>query len=286
MAALDAVSRADGPDLLKTVSAMAEHVGRLGISAADINGRVDDISGRAGKQKEKLAEVVSATHIMAEANAHIASEASKAMGVTRVVGATVESAQATVGTALQTIVGLVDGVTGIEEKLPGLQSSLTQVSQVAKDIKKIAGQTNMLALNATIEAARAGEAGKGFAVVANEVKALSRQTAESVTMIENTLGALSQLITSLISESQEASKVAAAAREGSGDIGAAVDNLRQASSAVSEMETQVSSIAQAAEENSQLCAGIDVDIRGLDEAAKSTVDDLSIAKERACPCWL
>ena len=263
--------------LWQTISAMAEHVGRLGISAADITGRVDDIALRAGQQKEKLSEVVNATRIMTEANSRIASEASQAIAVTQTVGQSVQSAETTVARALNTILGLVDGVAGIEEKLPDLQSSLVQVSHVAKDIKKIAGQTNMLALNATIEAARAGEMGRGFAVVANEVKALSRQTAESVTMIERTLGALSQQIELLINDSQQASTIAASARQGSGDIGIAVDNLRQANQAVTQMATQVDAIAQAAEENSQLCAGIDGDIHEMDE----TANDLLAAKEHA-----
>jgi methyl-accepting chemotaxis protein len=260
---------------------MAEHVGRLGIAAADINGRVDDISGRAAAQKEKLAQVVEATLEMAKANEAIAREAGQAVGATTKVGDAVVQAQTTVGSALETILGLVDGVTGIETKLPGLHNSLTQVSQVAKGIKKIAGQTNLLALNATIEAARAGEAGRGFAVVAGEVKALSRQTADAVTMIEGTLTQLSNQIAVLIEEAQTASKIAAAAREGSGDIGAAVDTLRQANEIVRAMSQQVAEIEASADTNAQHCATIDADIHSLDEAAKSTVDDLQAAKERA-----
>ena len=277
----DAAAAAAAPGLWRTIKAMAEHVGRLGVNAADINGRVDDITARANHQKQKLTEVVDATRIMAEANARIASEANQAMDISGTVGQSVESAEATVGVALKTISGLVDGVSGIEAKLPGLQNSLVQVSSVAQGIKKIAGQTNMLALNATIEAARAGEAGRGFAVVANEVKALSRQTAESVTMIERTLSTLSEQITFLIEESRVAAAIAASAREGSGDIGLAVSNLRQAHSAVTQMASQVGVIASAAEENSQLCAGIDHDIHSLDDEARSTVDDLQAAKERA-----
>lgn len=267
--------------LWRTISTMADHVGRLGIAAADINGRVDDISARATAQKEKLTQVVEAAREMADANASIAHEASSALEASGTVGDAVAGAEATVGTALDTILGLVDGVTGIEAKLPGLQQSLTQVSQVAKGIKKIAGQTNMLALNATIEAARAGEAGRGFAVVAGEVKALSRQTADAVTMIEGTLSALSDQITFLIQESQTASQIAAAARAGSGDIGAAVTNLRQASDSVRHMTQQVASIQQAADTNAQHCDQIDSDIHSLDEVAKSTVVDLQATKERA-----
>ncbi len=64
-----------------------------------------------------------------------------------------------------------------------LAAATQEIGKVVKVIKNIAGQTNMLALNASIEAAGAGEAGKGFAVVANEVKDLSRQTAEATNMI-------------------------------------------------------------------------------------------------------
>lgn len=60
-----------------------------------------------------------------------------------------------------------------------LQQSFQEISKITDIINDITAQTNMLALNAAIEAAAAGEAGKGFAVVANEVKALSRQTADA-----------------------------------------------------------------------------------------------------------
>ncbi len=67
--------------------------------------------------------------------------------------------------------------------MTSLRSAAEQIASVVKLINAIASQTNLLALNATIEAARAGEAGRGFAVVANEVKALSRQTADATKQI-------------------------------------------------------------------------------------------------------
>lgn len=91
-----------------------------------------------------------------------------------------------------------------------LNNSSKQIGRIVGIINNIADQTNMLALNAAIEAAGAGEAGKGFAVVANEVKELSKQTAEATeeislqieTMQENMSGAVKavETITEVIKE--------------------------------------------------------------------------------------
>ncbi|MBF0226768.1 MAG: methyl-accepting chemotaxis protein [Desulfobacterales bacterium] len=59
-----------------------------------------------------------------------------------------------------------------------------EIGNVTETITDISEQTNLLALNATIEAARAGDYGKGFGVVANEIKELSRQTAEATSEIK------------------------------------------------------------------------------------------------------
>ncbi len=76
-----------------------------------------------------------------------------------------------------------DETTRTNTAVETLVSSAERIGAITKLINSIASQTNLLALNATIEAARAGEAGRGFAVVANEVKALSRQTADATKQI-------------------------------------------------------------------------------------------------------
>ncbi|MFD2235391.1 methyl-accepting chemotaxis protein [Phaeospirillum tilakii] len=270
----------DSDTIQRTIKAMAERVGRLGVEAIEIDGRVDQVAARGLSRKQDLETVVRSVHEMAEANVRIndLSVATKtAMG--SVAGA-MDEARATSQAALHTIEGLVEGIGHIEGKLPDLQKSLSEVAAVSKDIQKIAGQTNLLALNATIEAARAGEAGKGFAVVAGEVKDLSRQTANAVTTIQSTLATLGSLIDTLIAESRAASTVASSARSGSGDIGGAVTRIEQVSHELAQVQSQVDSIVDAAARNREQCAAIGEAIDLIEETTKASVEDMEAVKQR------
>ncbi|MBV8612282.1 MAG: methyl-accepting chemotaxis protein, partial [Acetobacteraceae bacterium] len=134
-----------------TIGAMAECVGRLGIEAADIAGRVDQVTRRAVAQKERLDRMVEATGAMARSNEGIGVAADVTRRAAGGGVAAMQDSRAVVKAALATILGLVDSVGSIEAQLPGLQGALGQVAKVTKDIKEVAGQTNLLALNATIE---------------------------------------------------------------------------------------------------------------------------------------
>jgi len=71
-----------------------------------------------------------------------------------------------------------------------MTETANEIGEVVRLIRDISKRTNLLALNATIEAARAGEAGRGFSVVANEVKSLSVQTDDAITVIQSKIDAL------------------------------------------------------------------------------------------------
>lgn len=80
---------------------------------------------------------------------------------------------------------------------------IKNIEVMADTIAEIAEQTNLLALNAAIEAARAGDQGKGFAVVAEEIRELSEQSGQSVSMIKNTITEVMSKFENLIKNSKE-----------------------------------------------------------------------------------
>ena len=85
-----------------------------------------------------------------------------------------------------------------KQMMSRLSSVIENITTVSDTIQAISEQTNLLALNATIEAASAGEAGKGFAVVANEVKELSKQTANAITNINSNVEEIQSVATDFI----------------------------------------------------------------------------------------
>jgi methyl-accepting chemotaxis protein len=149
----DAVSE---DTLRRTVTALAERVGRLGIESVEIDGRVDTVHAQATSRTEKMASMVEAVHSLSGANTRIGDAAESTHKNATEAATCMEETRATVKVALDAILELVDGVGQIESScrksslagtcLPGFQT----VNDVAK-------QTNLLALNASIEAARAGK---------------------------------------------------------------------------------------------------------------------------------
>ncbi|WP_051283817.1 methyl-accepting chemotaxis protein [Desulforegula conservatrix] len=123
-----------------------------------------------------------------------------------------------------------------------------EIGKVTEAISDISEQTNLLALNATIEAARAGEAGKGFAVVANEIKELARQTATATSDIKDR-------ITGIQTSSS-----------------AAIGNIGQISSVITQVGDIVAGIAAAIEEQSSVTRDLAANIATVSAGVKDSND--------------
>ncbi|GLY15891.1 hypothetical protein Kisp01_29060 [Kineosporia sp. NBRC 101677] len=155
------------------------------------------------------------------------------------------------GEAASVAVQAVDVAEHTTVQVARLGESSAEIASVVEMITSIAEQTNLLALNATIEAARAGESGKGFAVVANEVKDLSRATAQAT-------GEITKWVTSI-----------------QGDTKDVVGAIEEISSVINRIRDYQTVIAGAVEEQSATAAEISRGVTALSGGAQDMAVNVS-----------
>jgi methyl-accepting chemotaxis protein len=145
----------------------------------------------------------------------------------------------------------------VSSRVADLGRAASEVGKVTETINEISEQTNLLALNATIEAARAGEAGKGFAVVANEIKELAKQTAEATHDIRLKIDGIQ------------------------GSTEGAVTEIKQIEAVIVDINSIVSSIAAALEEQStstqEIAGNINQAARGIQDVNENVVQSSTVS---------
>lgn len=132
----------------------------------------------------------------------------------------------------------------IYEQTHTTNESALRIREVTKMITGIAEETNLLSLNASIEAARAGEQGRGFAVVAAQIQKLAEQSNASTKEI-------AQIINVLMEDSEKAV--------------ATMDEVKEI------MDAQNEKVLRAGEAFSQVKAGIDASIKGVEAIEEKTI---------------
>ncbi len=200
--------------LREMVKTIANGVGIMSASSADLSAISEQMTGRAGSMSEKANIVATATEEMSANMNSVAAASEQASTNVRMVATATEEMATTVNEIAQnserarsiTNEAVHQGKSA-SDKVHRLGNAAHEISKVTEVITEISEQTNLLALNATIEAARAGEAGKGFAVVANEIKELARQTPEATQDIKNKIEGIQSSTTETVTEIGQISDV-------------------------------------------------------------------------------
>ncbi|WP_446809524.1 methyl-accepting chemotaxis protein [Methylomonas sp. 2BW1-5-20] len=143
-----------------------------------------------------------------------------------------EDVFATSNVHLQKVVSSMDAALqenlAVLQRIRSLATFVDELKQMAKEVARIAEQTNLIALNAAIEAARAGEAGRGFAVVADEVRKLSNLSGDTGKQIGAKVEQVSSAIrTALTAVEKSAQNEAEAVSTCNGNIQTVMDNLHE-----------------------------------------------------------
>ena len=209
---------------------------------------------------QKVVSVATATEEMSATAREIAKNA--VMAVSEAAG-TVEKTKEG-GIALDE---LILRMKQVEEAVQVMRKSINQfvtrtqtITGLTDKVKEIAAQTNLLSLNAAIEAARAGEHGRGFAVVADEVRNLaekSAQAAKEIEQVTSDIGNQSKDVELKVNEGLSHLKNS----QESLDIVLNVINVAEVAAA--KTNEQVTQIATAAEEQSQVAAEMATNLTNL-----------------------
>jgi methyl-accepting chemotaxis protein len=183
-------------------------------------------------------------------------------------------------------VGMVEStVKQIADSVTEFVTSTAAITNMTREVKDIADQTNLLALNAAIEAARAGEQGRGFAVVADEVRKLAEKSSSSASEIDTITRSLAQQSDTVklaienglahIASSQRSvetvAEVLAAAANSVTEVGHGLDTIASATEeqrrVFTDVATNIEAIAEMARENSGTVEQTSASARQLEELA-------------------
>ena len=274
------------------VKAIKDDAKELASSSADLSSIAQQMSSGVQQTSQKTNMVSSAAEEMGSSMNTVATATEQASSNVEMVATGAEEMTATINEIAQNAENgrritneAVSQFITTSDTVNQLGESARGIGQVTETITKISEQTNLLALNATIEAARAGEAGKGFAVVANEIKELAKQTAAATGEIRTRIEGIQSSSLETVDQIRDISKVIDDVNDIVATIATAVEeqsvttkeiavNLAQGSQGIREITENVG-------QSSSVAGEIAKDIAEINEATTEMADNSSKASVKA-----
>ncbi|MCU0567279.1 MAG: methyl-accepting chemotaxis protein [Oculatellaceae cyanobacterium Prado106] len=225
--------------LRKIVTEVQTVAAKVTQTSSNSEAAIATLSLEAQQQLEQVTQALNRIQSMVDSTEAVTENAKQVEVAVQTANQTVRAGDTAMNRTVDSIMAIRETVAETSKKIKRLSESSQKISKVVSLISNFTTQTQLLALNASIEATRAGEYGRGFSVVADEVRSLSRQSAEATREIE-------KLVQDIQNETTE---VTMAMDQG-------IQQVVGGTSLVNDTRQQLNAIVEATAQISQLVQGI------------------------------
>jgi len=225
--------------LRKIVTQVQSAAVKVSETSSNSETAIATLSHEAQQQFHQVTQAIERIESMVNSTQAVAANAKQVETAVQQANQTVKAGDTAMNKTVDGIMAIRETVAETSKKIKRLSESSQKISKVVSLISNFTTQTQLLALNASIEATRAGEYGRGFSVVADEVRSLSRQSAEATREIE-------KLVQEIQAETVEVTTAM--------DLG--IQQVVGGTNLVNETRQQLNEIVTATAQISQLVQGI------------------------------
>lgn len=245
-------------------------------TSEEVNSVVYATSGALSAQREEADQIASSINEMSVTTHQVAGNTNTVKeGVDKMNSFSADGMNA-MRSASSSTQEMVDSLHGSSDRVKALAKKTDDIHEVLEVIHSVTDQTNLLALNAAIEAARAGDHGRGFSVVADEVRQLAQRSSESADRIKGMLESFAEDASDSVAKMEYSTKQVQLTLERINSAEKALQSIATASDGV---HSEVTQIATATEEQSQVSEEINSNISRIVDATSTSEIEIKNAQE-------